>query len=101
MYYNYTMNISFKRADAFQSLEIQVVSAYGLTVIFFLQGHSDWVTDVDFSRDGNWILSSSKDKTIRLWNIENSDSIPSVMENKRSMGLKIVKVRSWLIGWMW
>ncbi|XP_072014415.1 WD repeat-containing protein 88-like [Amphiura filiformis] len=56
-----------------------------------LKGHSDWVTDVDFSRDGNWILSSSKDKTVRLWNIEHSDTIPSVMENKRSMGLRIIK----------
>lgn len=26
----------------------------------FFQGHDGWITDVDISRDGKWILSSSK-----------------------------------------
>ncbi|XP_006814155.1 uncharacterized protein LOC102806393 [Saccoglossus kowalevskii] len=56
-----------------------------------LKGHMDWVCGVDISADMKWILSGSRDKTVRLWNIEDSDNIPLVMENKRSMGLKIVK----------
>ncbi|XP_038069931.1 WD repeat-containing protein 88-like [Patiria miniata] len=56
-----------------------------------LKGHTDWVTDVDITQDMKWILSGSRDHTIRLWNIENSDNIPVVLENKKSMGLKIVK----------
>ncbi|XP_033117189.1 WD repeat-containing protein 88-like [Anneissia japonica] len=80
---------------------ILVSGAYDQTVVVWdadncgpkltLKGHTDWVTDVDFSQDQNWILSCSKDKTIRLWNIANSDKIPLVLENKRNMGLQIVK----------
>ncbi|XP_064598911.1 WD repeat-containing protein 88-like [Liolophura sinensis] len=56
-----------------------------------LQGHGDWVEDVDISQDQKWLLSCSKDKTVRLWNIAESDKIPVVLENRRSIGLKMVK----------
>ncbi|PVD21137.1 hypothetical protein C0Q70_19303 [Pomacea canaliculata] len=56
-----------------------------------LQGHAGWVTDVHFSLDQKWLLSCSKDKTVRMWNIEESDKIPIVMENKKAQGLKIIK----------
>ncbi|XP_076822952.1 WD repeat-containing protein 88-like [Clavelina lepadiformis] len=56
-----------------------------------LKGHDGWINGVDISRDGKSILSCSDDKTIRLWNIEEADHIPAVIENRRAMGLKIVK----------
>lgn len=56
-----------------------------------LQGHTGWVEDVCFNQDQTWIMSCSRDHTVRLWNIEDSDKIPVVMENKRAMGIKIVK----------
>lgn len=56
-----------------------------------LQGHMDWVNDVCFSEDQKWLLSCSKDKTIRLWNLEESDQIPMVLENKKAVGVKVVK----------
>jgi WD40 repeat protein len=37
-----------------------------------LRGHEDWVTGIDGSSDANWVLTSSKDATIRLWNLENA-----------------------------
>ncbi|CAN2389386.1 WD repeat domain 88, partial [Pristimantis euphronides] len=51
-----------------------------------LKGHTDWVLDVALSANKKWILSSSKDSTVRLWNIENYEEIPAVIENKKAIG---------------
>lgn len=57
-----------------------------------LQGHEDWVTDVSFSQDGKWLMSASNDCTIRLWNIAESDKIPTVNDNKKTVGLRVSTV---------
>ncbi|KAG8437391.1 hypothetical protein GDO86_008186 [Hymenochirus boettgeri] len=54
-----------------------------------LKGHEDWVMDVSISANKKWIVSSSKDSTLRLWNIENCEKIPTVIENNRAMGSRI------------
>ncbi|XP_059939126.1 WD repeat-containing protein 88 [Mesoplodon densirostris] len=54
-----------------------------------LKGHNDWVMDVAISSNKKWILSASKDKTMRLWNIEEIDQIPLVIEYKKARGLKL------------
>lgn len=59
-----------------------------------LQGHTDWVEDVCYSQDQKWLMSCSKDESVRLWNIEESDKIPVVLENRKSIGLKIFKCAS-------
>ncbi|XP_052230861.1 WD repeat-containing protein 88-like isoform X2 [Dreissena polymorpha] len=56
-----------------------------------LQGHSGWVEDVCFSQDQRWLMSCARDQTVRLWNIEDSDKIPIVLEKKRAVGVKIQK----------
>jgi WD40 repeat protein len=33
-----------------------------------LEGHTDWVTSVAFSHNGHFIVSGSKDETVRIWN---------------------------------
>ncbi|KAL4863970.1 WD40-repeat-containing domain protein [Aspergillus spectabilis] len=33
-----------------------------------LEGHSGHVSSIDFSSDGRWLVSSSEDDTVRLWN---------------------------------
>ncbi|XP_013396959.1 WD repeat-containing protein 88-like [Lingula anatina] len=55
-----------------------------------LQGHESWIEDLCWSQDQNWIMSCSKDHTVRLWNVEDSDELPVVMENKRTIGVKII-----------
>jgi len=35
-----------------------------------LKGHTDMITSVAFSQDSRFALSGSKDKTIKLWEIE-------------------------------
>lgn len=35
-----------------------------------LIGHSDWIRSLAFSPDGKTILSSSNDRTVRLWDVE-------------------------------
>ncbi|AEA39105.1 guanine nucleotide-binding protein beta SU like protein (nucleomorph) [Cryptomonas paramecium] len=37
-----------------------------------LRGHSHFISNLDFSMDGRFCLSSSWDKTINLWDIENT-----------------------------
>ncbi|ETO35058.1 hypothetical protein RFI_02015 [Reticulomyxa filosa] len=43
--------------------------------LLLLKGHSDWVTDAQFSLDGSKIVSCSSDKTIRLWNVSSGKQI--------------------------
>lgn len=35
-----------------------------------MPGHRNWINTLDASEDNNWIASSSKDATIRLWGLE-------------------------------
>jgi hypothetical protein len=37
-----------------------------------------------------------QDCTVRLWNIEDSDKIPIVLEKKKAIGVKITKVSHWI-----
>ena len=47
----------------------------GLTVTAFkkLAGHSEYVNSVAFSPDGKTLATGSRDKTVRLWNIETGE----------------------------
>jgi WD40 repeat protein len=39
-----------------------------------LEGHKDWVNDVAFSPDGAWLASSSQDKSIKLWKVDDKSN---------------------------
>ncbi|KAM8945991.1 WD repeat-containing protein 88 [Pelodytes ibericus] len=56
-----------------------------------LKGHEDWVLDVAISANKDWILSASKDSTLRLWNIQHYEQIPAVIENKKVMGPRVAQ----------
>ncbi|TFY66265.1 hypothetical protein EVG20_g4825, partial [Dentipellis fragilis] len=57
----------------------QVSMAKDVVDSLALLGHTAKVTAVRFSPDGTRLASSSKDGTIRLWNLESIDSTPIVM----------------------
>ena len=43
-----------------------------------LTGHTDWVSSVAFSPDGNKIASGSYDRTIRLWNAHTGEQLQTL-----------------------
>lgn len=60
---------------------------------FRIAAHEDWVMDAQFSDDDKSILTCSRDGSVRIWNIERTDELPVVFEERRSIGLRLVKVR--------
>ncbi|XP_062380839.1 WD repeat-containing protein 88-like [Sardina pilchardus] len=61
--------------------------------LLLLKGHTDWVMDVAISEDKKWVVSCSKDKTVRMWNIERAEEIPAVIETRRTQaqGYQVMK----------
>ena len=53
-----------------------------------IRGHQDWVTAVDGSTCGRFIVSGCRDTTIRFWDIQQLDKIPLVRENKMDHGIR-------------
>ncbi|CAH8874641.1 unnamed protein product [Trichobilharzia szidati] len=41
-----------------------------------LKRHTDWINDVSMTRDGKWILTASKDRSIRSCNMEVIEKLP-------------------------
>ncbi|MEH2421976.1 MAG: AAA-like domain-containing protein, partial [Nostoc sp.] len=50
-----------------------------------LEGHSDSVNSVVFSRDGKTLASASHDKTIKLWNLETGKEITTLRGHSDSV----------------
>lgn len=45
------------------------------------EGHTDRITDLCFSEDGKWLLSSSMDGTLRIWDVILARQIDAVQVN--------------------
>ena len=43
-----------------------------------LEGHSDDVTSVSFSPDGQWIASGSRDNTVKVWSVESGECVTTL-----------------------
>lgn len=58
------------------------------------------MTDVGINTSRDWILSASKDATIRLWNIAESDKITASNDTKKTFGLRVSTVSRCIISYI-
>ncbi|CAI0428720.1 unnamed protein product [Linum tenue] len=56
-------------ATVADDLVIRVFDVVALRMVRKFQGHTDRITDLCFSEDGKWLLSSSMDGTLRIWDV--------------------------------
>ena len=40
-----------------------------------LSGHDGWITSVDYSPDGRFLVSGSSDRTVRVWSVADSEEV--------------------------
>ncbi|CAA7054164.1 unnamed protein product [Microthlaspi erraticum] len=48
---------------------IRLYDVVALKMVREFKGHTDRITDVCFSEDGKWLISSSMDGTLRIWDV--------------------------------
>ncbi|KAL0456169.1 UNVERIFIED_CONTAM: U3 small nucleolar RNA-associated protein 21 [Sesamum latifolium] len=56
-------------ATVADDLVIRLFDVVALRMVRKFEGHSDRITDVCFSEDGKWLLTSSMDGTLRVWDV--------------------------------
>ncbi|KAJ6863703.1 hypothetical protein NC652_040298 [Populus alba x Populus x berolinensis] len=56
-------------ATVADDLVIRLFDAIALRMVRKFEGHTDRITDLCFSEDGKWPLSSSMDGTLRIWDV--------------------------------
>jgi WD40 repeat protein/serine/threonine protein kinase len=63
----------------------QLSSEQGTCYVRTFEGHTGIVTSVCFSPDGRWVLSGSKDKTLRLWEVATGQCVRTLEGHARSV----------------
>lgn len=48
---------------------IRLYDVVALRMVREFRGHTDRITDMCFSEDGKWLLSSSMDGSLRIWDV--------------------------------
>ena len=56
-------------AVACDDLSIKVCDIEARTIVRRYRGHADRITDLQFSEDCRWLLTSSMDSTLRVWDV--------------------------------
>lgn len=62
-------------AVALDDWSAQVIDIDTKNIVRKLYGHSNQITDIAFSHDSRWLVSSSLDKTIRIWDLPSGTCI--------------------------
>ncbi|XP_073271083.1 U3 small nucleolar RNA-associated protein 21 homolog [Primulina huaijiensis] len=65
-------------ATVADDLVIRLFDVTALRIVRKFEGHADRITDVCFSEDGKWLLTSSMDGTIRIWDVILAKQIDAV-----------------------
>lgn len=61
--------ISGLLATVTDDLVIRMFDVVALKLVRKFEGHTDRITDTCFSEDGKWLMSSSMDGTLRIWDV--------------------------------
>lgn len=56
-------------ATVADDLVIRLFDVVSLRMVRKFEGYTDRITDMCFSDDGKWLLSSSMDGTLRIWDV--------------------------------
>ena len=56
-------------ATVTDDLLIRLYDVVALRMVRKFEGHTDRITDLCFSEDGKWLLSSSMDGSLRFWDV--------------------------------
>ena len=68
-FFSPSLNPPLIHADFCDPVLVALNHAYIFTTIFFLAGHDHNVSSVTFMPSGDFILSCSRDKTIKMWEV--------------------------------
>ncbi|EPX71916.1 U3 snoRNP-associated protein Utp21 [Schizosaccharomyces octosporus yFS286] len=66
---------------------IRIVDVQTRKVVRELWGHSNRLTDIDFSNDGRWLVTASLDGTIRTWDLPTGHLIDAITTGNVCTGL--------------
>ncbi|EPY49916.1 U3 snoRNP-associated protein Utp21 [Schizosaccharomyces cryophilus OY26] len=66
---------------------VRIVDVQTRKIVRELWGHSNRLTDLDFSNDGRWLVTSSLDGTIRTWDLPTGHLIDAITTGSVCTGL--------------
>ncbi|XP_016200315.1 WD repeat-containing protein 36 isoform X1 [Arachis ipaensis] len=68
-------------ATVANDLAIRLFDVVALRLVRKFDGHTDRITDLCFSEDGKWLLSSSMDGSLRIWDVILARQIDAIQVN--------------------